>query len=127
MPLARIVASNPAAARYTARTLREAGYDVEIVPPGSPANPSVELEFDVDADKMISQSTSDHVPGEREFVLKPLWRKFNAKRKADEDVARAQQARRNWSPAQRERYEAARVVAPASPQRGTNSASRPIS
>jgi hypothetical protein len=117
MPLARIVASNPAAARYTARTLHEAGYDVEIVPPGADPNPSAELVFDVDADKMISMSTESHVPGEREFVLKPLWRKFKAKRKADEDVARAQHARKSWSPAQRDRYEAARVAAPAAPER----------
>lgn len=124
MPLARIVASNPASARYTARTLHEAGYEVEIVPPGSPANSTAELVFDVDADKMISQSTDRYVPGEREFVLKPLWRKFNAKRKADEDVARAQRARRNWTPVQRERYESARVAAPAAPERHEERAPR---
>ncbi len=89
MPFARIIASNPSAARYTARTLHEAGYEVEIVPPGTAGNPAAEVVFDLDADKMLSINAEDYVPGEREFVLKPLWRKFTAKRKAEEDIARA--------------------------------------
>lgn len=92
MPFARIIASNPSAARYTARTLHEAGYEVEIVPPGTAANPAAEVVFDVDADKMLSIDTEIFAPGEREFVLKPLWRRLTANRKAEQDIFRALRA-----------------------------------
>jgi hypothetical protein len=92
MSVARIIASNPSAARYTARTLHEAGYEVEIVPPGAAANPAAEIVFDLDADKMLSINTDQYVPGQREFVGKPVWRKFTAKRKTEETIARAMRA-----------------------------------
>src|SRR5437868_3572469 len=111
MSLARIVASNPSTARHSARALREAGYEVEIVPPGTPANPDVELEFDADTDKVISQA-ENLVPGEREFVLKPLWRKLTARFHADRDVARARE--RHISPVLES---SARAAAPAAPER----------
>lgn len=128
MSLARIVASSPSAARHTARTLREAGYEVEIVPPGTPSNPEVDLEFDADADTLISQSTENHVPGEREFVLKPLWRKLTAKRLADRDVARARQqhsfGRADMHAAKSMTESSARTAAPAAPERHEEQAER---
>jgi hypothetical protein len=113
MPLARIVASNPGAARETALALRQAGYKVEIVPPGTPPNANIDLEFDADSDKVISQKTEESVAGEREFVLKPLWRKLSARYQASRDVARAQQLTGSFSAATVE----SRAAAPAAPER----------
>src|SRR4051794_12099772 len=112
MPLARIVASNPGAARETALALRQAGYKVEIVPPGTPPDSNVELEFDADSDKVISQKEQEDVPGRREFVLKPLWRELTARYHANRDVARAQQSLAHV-PAPVE----TRAVSPSAPQR----------
>jgi hypothetical protein len=89
MPFARILASNPSSARDTAQALRQAGYEVEIVRPGTPATRLADLEFDADTDSVVSENQS-FVPGEREFVLKPLWRKLTAKYHAKKDVARAE-------------------------------------
>jgi chemotaxis protein histidine kinase CheA len=89
MPFARIFASNPSSARETAQALRQAGYEVEIVRPGTPASRLADLEFDADTDSVVSENQS-FVPGEREFVLKPLWRKLTARYHAAKDVARAE-------------------------------------
>lgn len=89
MPFARIFASNPSSARDTVQALRQAGYDVEIVPPGTHGDRSADLEFDADNDAVISESTQEFVPGEREFFLKPLWRHWTASYKASKDIERA--------------------------------------
>src|SRR5205809_867687 len=121
MPVARIIASNPSAARDTAQALRQSGYEVEIVPPGTPLHHAVDLEFDADTDTVVSQSTESYVPGEREFVLKPLWRKLTAKYLASRDVARAHQASvvHNAGVPMRSSVPgpSARAVAPAAPER----------